>query len=163
MSATIREFRLSDEAVVVEFALRSWEPVFASMERVLGGELSGRLHGGEDGWRRYQETAIRRTLTDASIKTWVADVEAAVVGFVSAQLTGDRQIGEIFMLAVAPDQQGKGIGTALTEVATDWLRRSGALIAVVETGGDPGHAPARRVYEKAAYTVLPIARYFKAL
>jgi hypothetical protein len=34
---------------------------------------------------------------------------------------------------------------------------------MVETGGDPGHAPARRTYEKAGYTLMPIARYFKAL
>jgi GNAT superfamily N-acetyltransferase len=159
MSATIREYRPSDEPVVVEFALRA----VCVHGKVLGAELSGRLHGGEDGWRGYQETAIRRALTDASMHTWVAEVEAIAVGFVTAHLTGDRRIGEVFMLAVDPRQQGQGTGTALTDVATDWLRRSGALVALVETGGDPGHAPARRVYEKAAYTVLPIARYFKAL
>ena len=163
MTAAIREYKPSDENVVVEFALRAWAPVFASIDRVLGADLSARLHGGEDGWRGYQETAVRRALTDASMNTWVAEVEATVVGFVSAHLTGDRQIGEIFMLAVDPEQQGEGIGTTLTEVATDWLRASGALVALVETGGDPGHAPARRVYEKAAYTMLPIARYFRLL
>ena len=26
---------------------------------------------------------------------------------------------------------------------------------MIDTGGDPGHAPARRVYEKADYTLLP--------
>ena len=34
---------------------------------------------------------------------------------------------------------------------------------MIDTGGDPGHAPARQVYEKANYTLLPIVRYFKAL
>ena len=29
---------------------------------------------------------------------------------------------------------------------------------MVETGGDPGHAAARRTYEKAGYILLPIAR-----
>jgi hypothetical protein len=36
-------------------------------------------------------------------------------------------------------------------------------IAVVETGGDPGHAPARAAYEVAGFTLLPIARYFRLL
>jgi hypothetical protein len=36
-------------------------------------------------------------------------------------------------------------------------------VAMVETGGDPGHAAARRTYEKAGYVHLPIARYFKNL
>jgi len=36
-------------------------------------------------------------------------------------------------------------------------------VAMVETGGDPGHAAARRTYEKAGFTLVPIARYFKNL
>ena len=37
------------------------------------------------------------------------------------------------------------------------------LHLLVETGGDPGHAAARRTYEKAGCVLLPIARYFKNL
>jgi hypothetical protein len=36
-------------------------------------------------------------------------------------------------------------------------------IAVVETGGDLGHAPARAAYRTAGFTLLPIARYFRLL
>ncbi|HJE58634.1 MAG TPA: hypothetical protein K8V84_09005 [Nocardiopsis listeri] len=39
----------------------------------------------------------------------------------------------------------------------------GVRVAVVETGGDPGHAPARATYAKAGFTSLPIVRYFKDL
>src|SRR5918994_924829 len=62
-----------------------------------------------------------------------------------------------------PDYQGGGIGTALTEFALDRLEDAGMKVAMVETGGDPGHAAARRTYEKAGYVLLPIARYFKSL
>jgi GNAT superfamily N-acetyltransferase len=75
----------------------------------------------------------------------------------------ERLFGEISMLAVDPDAQNRGVGTALTEFATVWLRSSGMRVAMVGTGGDVGHAPARRIYEKAGYTLMPIARYFKAL
>jgi hypothetical protein len=34
---------------------------------------------------------------------------------------------------------------------------------MVETGGDPGHAPARHTYEKSGFQLLPVARYFKKL
>jgi GNAT superfamily N-acetyltransferase len=61
------------------------------------------------------------------------------------------------MLAVDPDEQGRGVGTALTEFATGWLRDAGMAVAMVETGGDLGHAPARRVYEKANHTLLGVA------
>jgi hypothetical protein len=34
---------------------------------------------------------------------------------------------------------------------------------MVETAGDPGHAPARHTYEKADFALFPVARYFKKL
>ena len=62
-----------------------------------------------------------------------------------------------------PASQNKGIGTRLTNHATDWLREQGMRVAMIGTGGDSGHAPARRTYEKARYTAMPLVRYFKAL
>ena len=95
---------------------------------------------------------------------WVAEAGASAVGFVAVEFDHpERSMGEISMLAVDPDHQGCGIGTALTRFALDRLKDAGIKVAMVETGGDPGHAPARRVYEKAGYTLLPIARYFKNL
>jgi hypothetical protein len=43
------------------------------------------------------------------------------------------------------------------------MKQKGALLAVVGTGGDPSHAPARASYEKAGYTPLPLVRYYKDL
>ena len=95
---------------------------------------------------------------------WIAEVDASVVGFVAVELHHpERSMGEISMLAVDPDYQGGGIGSALTEFALDRLKDAGMTVATVETGGDPGHAAARRTYEKAGYVYLPIAKYFKNL
>ena len=97
-------------------------------------------------------------------RVWVAEAGASAVGFVAVEFDHpERSMGEISMLAVDPDHQGRGIGTALTRFALDRLKDAGMKVATVETGGDPGHAPARRVYEKAGYTLLLIARYFKNL
>lgn len=161
MDPQIREYRHSDEEAVVELSLRAWEPVFASMEQVLGHEIFLRLHGD---WRRFQAKAVRDTLANNAMHVWVAEIGRSVVAFVAATLLEpERLLGEIRMLAVDPDAQNRGVGTALTEFATAWLRSSGMRVAMVGTGGDVGHAPARRVYEKANYTVIPIARYFRAL
>jgi ribosomal protein S18 acetylase RimI-like enzyme len=160
MDTRIRDYGPLDEQPVVELALRAWAPVFSSLEHALGREIFVRLLGE---WRQYQDKAVRDTLADDTTRVWVAEAAQEVVAFVAAKLHPERHIGEIWMLAVDPEEQGRGIGTALTEVATGWLRDAGMTVAMVETGGDPGHAPARRVYEKANYTVLPVARYFKAL
>jgi hypothetical protein len=60
------------------------------------------------------------------------------VGFVAVELDHpERSMGEISMLAVDPDYQGGGIGTALTEFALDRLKNAGMTVA-----SDPGHAAA---------------------
>jgi len=69
----------------------------------------------------------------------------------------------VVLLAVHPEFQKRGIATQLNEAALDAMKAVGAKLAIVETGGDDGHAPARRAYEKAGYTGLPIVRYFKDL
>jgi ribosomal protein S18 acetylase RimI-like enzyme len=160
MHALIREYRPSDEEAVVEFSLRAWTPVFSSLEQALGTEIFVRLHGD---WREYQAKAVHDTLADGAMKVWVAEAEGGVIAFVAATLHRERLLGEIWMLAVDPADQDRGVGTALTEFATEWLRASGMRVAMVETGGDSGHASARRVYEKTDYTLLPVARHFKAL
>jgi hypothetical protein len=43
------------------------------------------------------------------------------------------------------------------------MKEKGMSVAMVETGGDPGHAPARCTDEKLGFRLLPVARYFKKL
>jgi GNAT superfamily N-acetyltransferase len=151
-----------DQDAIVALSLRAWDPVFVSIEAVLGAEINRRLHG--NNWRPFQERAVRQALSADGVRVWVAEDGGSVVGFVAASVSDhDRAIGEISMLAVDPVNQRRGIGTALTNVATDWLRETGMRVATIETGGDAGHAPARRVYRKADYTPIPIVRYFKPL
>lgn len=156
----IRAYQPADEQAIVDLSLLAWSPVFASLAEVLGGELLRRLRGD---WRADQERTVRTALADPGQRAWVAERDGRVVGFASARTNAGSRTGEIFLLAADPGAQGEGIGSALVEAATDWLRRSGMELAMVETGGDPGHAPARRVYEKAGYTPLPVVRYFLEL
>ncbi|HEX6526906.1 MAG TPA: GNAT family N-acetyltransferase [Streptosporangiaceae bacterium] len=158
----IREYAPPDQEAVIALSLRAWAPVFASLEQALGRELFSRLH---PDWRQDQEKAVRAALTDPAMRVWVAEAPdgPGPIGFVAATLHQKRLIGEIHMLAVDPAHQHRGAGAVLTEAATDWLRRSGMRVAMVETGGDPGHAPARRLYQQAGYTALPVARYFRTL
>ncbi len=67
------------------------------------------------------------------------------------------------MVAVNPDHQCAGLGTALTRTAVEWLSEIGMSVAMVETGGDPGHLPPRRTYAAAGFTSLPVSRFFKML
>lgn len=155
----IRPYRPSDADAVVRLSLRAWAPVFASIERAMDPQIYGTFY--PDGWRESQRAAVEAALAEQEV--WVAEHDGAVVGFVSIALHHDDRIGEIYMIAVDPDCQKEGIGTALTEHAVEWMREAGMAVAMVETGTDPGHAPARRTYERAGFALHPVARYFKKL
>ena len=157
----IRQYEDRDADAVVGLSLRAWAPIFASIKRVMGSEIFQGLY--LKGWRESQRQAVREVCASREKPVWVADADGTAIGFVAVEVHPDSNMGEIYMLAVDPDHQGVGIGTALTEFVLERIKDAGMEIAMVETGGDPGHAAARRTYEKAGYTQLPIARYFKKL
>ena len=161
MRPQVRPLDDRDAEAVVGLSLRAWAPVFASIERALGSEIYGLLF--PDGWLASQRQAVEAVCASQEKRVWVAEVEGTTVGFVAVELHPESSMGEIHMLAVDPDHQGNGIGTALTEFALARIKDAGMKVAMVETGGDPGQAAARRTYEKAGYLHLPIARYFKNL
>lgn len=161
MESTIRPYQDSDEADVVRLSLRAWAPVHDSLRAVMGVELFEGLYG--DDWRRQQQRDVEGALRDEEMQVWVAEDGGQAVGFVAATLRTDDGVGEVHMVAVDPDAQNRGLGTELTRVATDWIRNAGLPVAVISTGGDVGHAPARRAYEKAGYTAVPSVNFFKVL
>jgi ribosomal protein S18 acetylase RimI-like enzyme len=154
--AILRSVRAEDADQIVALGLRAWEPVFSSMLDAVGSHLFRRLF--TDDWRRYQETDIRRAVSQ--YLTTVAEEENQVVGYVAIDLPADEIHGEIYMLAVDPAFQGLGIGSRLTDHAIDAIREAGREMVMVETGGDPGHAPARATYERRGFVSLPAERYF---
>ena len=167
MNLQIRPFSNNDMEDIVRLSLLAWEPVFRSFQQVLGAEIYTRLH---PDWKKEQKETVEQICKDEEKTTvWVADVDAIVVGFIAYTLyaedktNAEEKTGEVQLLAVHPAYQNRGIGTELNNFALQKMKEGGMRLAVVGTGGDPGHAPARRSYEKAGYTALPIVRYIQAL
>lgn len=155
----VRAFEDWDEDAVVALSLRAWAPVFESLHQVLG-EVYEQMH---PDWRVDQERSVRAACHTDGMRVWVAEAGSTVAGFVAARLDRDENLGEIYMIAVDPDHQRHGIASTLMDHSLQWIKDSGITLAMVETGGDPGHAPARRAYEQAGFVLLPVARYFKKL
>jgi GNAT superfamily N-acetyltransferase len=161
MGFEIRPYGTADAGELVRLSLRAWEPVFESLRSELGSELFASLRG-ED-WRTGQAADVRKAIEAEQARTWVVEVDEKPRGFGTAALAPGADLGEILMVAVDPSYQRRGLGTALIEVASAWLRDQGAITVMIETGGDPGHAPARCTYERAGFHPLPVTRYFKML
>jgi len=161
MDLHVRPATPEDLEGIVELSLLAWAPVFRSFEAALGPTIFRLLY---PEWPRQQREVVERICADSATFTiWVAEVDATVAGFIAYTLNMRDRTGEVELLAVHPAYQNRGVGAALNNLALERMAASGMTLAVVGTGGDPGHAAARRSYEKAGYTALPLVRYYKAL
>jgi ribosomal protein S18 acetylase RimI-like enzyme len=163
VTVSIRPLRPDDIDVVVEFSLRAWQPVFESFRQVMGAEVYRRVY---PDWKTIQAEVVESSCRKEGNRVWVAEAGGRPVGYtvvVVHPINRETESGEIYMLAVDPDYQQQGIGIALVDFAVDRITELGIPLAEIGTGGDPGHAPARRLYERAGFTPVPLVRYFKAL
>lgn len=160
MHFSIRPFSSDDIGDVVQLSLLAWEPVFISFKQVLGEKIYLLQY---PDWQRQQKEVVEKICTDKNTSVWVAEADGHAIGFIAYTLNTEEKIGEVELLAVHPDYQNQGIGTALNKFVLEKMKASGMKLAAVATGGDPGHAPARRSYEKAGYTGLPLVRYYQDL
>jgi ribosomal protein S18 acetylase RimI-like enzyme len=156
----IRPLTDADVDTVVAFSLDAWASVFASFAAVMDPRVYGLV---SPDWRTAQARAVAEVCQ--SLDAWVADVDGTPVGFVAVCWTeaDATPVGEIEMVAVAPAHQRAGIAGRLLEHAVTGIRARGVPLAVIGTGGDDGHAPARALYERHGFTGLPLVRYHRAL
>jgi ribosomal protein S18 acetylase RimI-like enzyme len=159
MVFNIRAYIDQDLDEIIQLSLLAWEPVFRSFEKILGEQIYKFLY---PDWEESQKAGVESICKDlGKFKTLVAELNGKVVGFLAYELNQENKRGEVMLLAVLPEYQNDGIGTELNIHALAEMKAAGMELAVVETGGDASHAPARRSYEKAGYTGLPLVRYFK--
>lgn len=172
MVATIRALDPRDVEDVVALAVKAWAPVFRSIENTMGPAVFRRVY---PDWQASHAAAVRAECLDPGVDVWVAtgarpshpphSSSTSPLGFVAVRMTTEdaAQVGDIEMIAVDPARQGEGIGDALMARAVAEIAARGVDLAVIGTGGDPGHAPARALYERHGFTPFPLVRYYREL
>ena len=162
MSFLIRAYAPSDLPTLHAIRAAAFAPVFASFRSIVGPEIAALgLATAEQEQGDLLDTIAK---PDSGHSIAIAEITAVPVGFVSWKTDIVPGIGEITLNAVHPDHAGKGIGTALYNHALAALKAAGMQLATVGTGGDPSHAPARRAYEKAGFSVhLPSIYMYRKL
>ncbi|MEO6511374.1 MAG: GNAT family N-acetyltransferase [Nocardioides sp.] len=108
-------------------------------------------------YRKHLAGAERR---DAEAELWVAELDDRIVGTVTYCPLGSpwhemasEGEGEFRMLAVHPDGQGHGVGTALVETCEERARAEGLRSMVLCS--QASMAAAHRLYVRQGYTRAP--------
>ncbi|MFP5068862.1 GNAT family N-acetyltransferase [Pseudonocardia nantongensis] len=161
MAVTITPYTVDYRQPVLDLSLRAWEPVFPQIRQAVPSFVYDSFY--PEGWRARQLADLATVLDDEPENVDVALVDGNAAGWVCTRLHAKDNMGEIYVLAVDPRHQRRGIGAALTTHSFDRVRTAGLQMVMVETGGDPGHAPARAAYEALGFERWPVARYFRDL
>ncbi|MEU4690384.1 GNAT family N-acetyltransferase [Actinoplanes sp. NPDC023714] len=158
-SHQIRPLTPADLDAVVDLSLLAWEPVFVSFENILGSAIFDLMYRPD--WRASQAASVRKYCLAEGTESFVlVTADGAVAGFAVLRQEKEESLGIIEMIAVHPDHQRHGYGRALMEFAVQRLSDQGLALINVGTGGDPGHAPARALYESVGFTGLPLVNYY---
>ncbi|GAB3212556.1 GNAT family N-acetyltransferase [Marinactinospora thermotolerans] len=146
---------------LLQLSIRAWRPVFTELAAAVPPFVFAAFY--PRGWEARQIEDLGEILDDQPDSVYVAFVDGVPVGWVCVRIHPDDDMGEIYVLAVDPAYQRRGIATALMEHAFTVVREAGMSMIMVETGDDPGHAASRATYEAAGFRRWPVARYFKDL
>ena len=157
----IRAFRKEDLETICAIAKRAYTRIFNGFEEQIGKEAL-------DIWipdARNSKT-VQLTLMADRHPEWlhVCERNGRIVGFIMFNLDYERKLGTINNNASDPLAGEKGVGHEMYTFALDYFRREGMKMAMVHTGLDEAHAPARKAYERMGFDrTIPEVLYFKML
>jgi mycothiol synthase len=104
-----------------------------------------------------QGSLTQRDLDDRKAEPWfdpagffLAEREGDLVGFHWTKVHAEEQLGEVYVLGVAPGAQGGGLGKALTTVGLRHLAAQGLPTAMLYVDAD--NKAAVSVYERLGFT-----------
>jgi len=123
----------------------------------MGGDFQReKTYGREMGapWQDRIAHAVQDYLQRPDVQTFQIRQEGRLAGFTSYRVDAVTGLAEIGYNAVAPKFLGGGLGKKLLHFALARLRESGLKEVEVVTGMDPGHGPARAIYEGAGFKPL---------
>ena len=113
-------------------------------------------------WHPEQGNMTREGLAQRQAEPWydprgflLHERDGRLAGFCWTKVhpaTGDEpRMGEIYVIATAPEEAGRGLGRALTTAGLDWLHHERSTpVGMLYVDGD--NTPAVALYEKLGFT-----------
>lgn len=117
---------------VVRICLQAWVPIFETAQSILGADIHQAVYPYE--WTVRQRKYVEDACAAKDTNVWVAIDEGSTVGVVALKLHSEDSTGEICLIAVDLDFQGRGIGIALIEFALTQMKEAGMSYAEIPVG-----------------------------
>ena len=134
---------------ILELTRRAWIPVFPLMQREIPDYVYEAFY--PKGWEVRQLADVEAMCRDSETDIWMTLTDNQLSGYIGLRAHDEDSMGEIYIIAVDPEYQGKGVGARLMAFGLNWMRQKVLKMAMVETGDDQGHTSSRSAYERAGF------------
>jgi ribosomal protein S18 acetylase RimI-like enzyme len=85
----------------------------------------------------------------------LAELNSVIIGYICFGPTPLTEgTWDIYWIAVAPDKQGKGMGSVLMEAAEKSIREASGRLSIIETSSLPSYARTRRFHSSHDYETI---------
>jgi mycothiol synthase len=124
-------------------------------------KLNGRAfakHPEQGGWTRHDLELRERELWFDPAGFFIAERDGHMTGFHWTKMH-DPTLGEVYVVGVDPDEQGSGLGRALTLAGLRYLRDRGAAQAMLYV--DEDNVPAIKMYEGLGFTQTTVDAMYR--
>ncbi len=106
----------------------------------------------------YSTRELDRFVSHPKSKTWIAEDDGEMVGFLIAGQE-PRKVGHIITIDVVKTRRRAGVGTALMDESEKWARQKGLKLIYLETADD--NRAAQNFYTARGYAkVDELANYY---
>lgn len=148
---SIRNYVDADLPALQAIRAAAFGPVFASFRELAGRGVADTVYSPKRAETGQANHLAHMCEPQSAHRVLVAEASGVPIGFCGVTCDRANQVGEIGLNAVDPEFASHGVGTALYRRALEVMREQGMTSAVVATGGDHSHAPARTAYGKAGF------------
>ncbi len=91
----------------------------------------------------------------AGYHTLVAEVDSTIAGYICYGPTPLTEgTWDLYWMAVAPEKQDQGIGSALMTFAEEEIRKAQGRLAIIETSSKPEYEKTQRFHLRHGYEVV---------
>ena len=105
-------------------------------------------------WGHWTAQSVLNDLVANEARSFVVETKSRVVGFISYLIDLEQSLGTVGYNGVAPEHQGKGIGSAMLEFVLSKFKAAGVKYSAVIVADNEQHDPARHNYEKHGFRPL---------
>jgi len=161
----LRQAWEADLPRIDDITIICYRPIQESYVAMLGEACYQKVrHNPELIWEERKTRQNRDLYAEHPDWIWVLEENGEVFGFITFYLFPEQGYVHIENNGVLPDYAGKGWGKFMYQHVLQYFRDIGLRFAHVDTGLDPVHIPARRVYEAVGFDrQVPGVEYWQDL